>query len=203
MEPHTADRDALSEQAARRALTGRTTAPVLPALRQLTKAELLCAAPPPARSTDAGAVLEALCEALRSCVRRRPGWLYAALPVGERLPVRVRPALLHAAVLDCLRRILCRGDAAVVECRRQGEGVLLCVRGGRGGGAVPPLWRRMAREGGGTAVSSAGPGFAAAAWLPCRPGLPMQKAPGSESLLGDRFSLPYVFLSEFCAGPDE
>lgn len=203
MEPHTADRDALSEQAARRALTGRTTAPVLPALRQLTKAELLCAAPPPARSTDAGAVLEALCEALRSCVRRRPGWLYAALPVGETLPVRVRPALLQAAVLDCLRRILCRGDAAVVECRRQGEGVLLCVRGGCGGGAVPPLWRRMAREGGGTAVSSAGPGFAAAAWLPCRPGLPMQKAPGSESLLGDRFSLPYVFLSEFCAGPDE
>lgn len=202
MDPAETQRELLGEQAAWRILSGRSAAPLLPALRRLSCAELLLPSPAPRAAADTSALCRVLCEALRGCVRRRPGWLYAAIEE-TCLPVRVRPALLCAAVLDCLRRVLVRGDAAVVECRRCGAGVLLCVRGGRGGECLPPLWRRMAQEGGGTAVGSAGPGFAAAAWLPCCSRLPVQKVPGSEELLGDRFSQIYVFLSEFCAGPDE
>ena len=122
--------------------------------------------------------LQTLTGALTQCVRRRPGWLYAMFPSGITCPVPARPALVQAAVLEALRP------------------VLACV-----GQAVLPLWQALARQSGGAVVFDSGAQFAAAAFLPLCPGCRIQKSPSTQELLEDRFSLPYLFLSGYCAGP--
>lgn len=202
-----ARRAALAEQAARRALSGLGPGAVLPRLRLATTAELLCPAPPPERALDLGGELEALFEAVRQAVRRRPGWLYAALPAAP-LPVLVRPRLLQAAVLCVLRGALQNAAPAVVVCQAQGSAALLCLRGGaagaaqgRGRGDATPLLLRLAQQGGGTAVFTGSGGFSAVVRLPTAPGLPLCVPAGAGALLADRYSLPYQYLSGFCAGP--
>lgn len=191
----------LAEEAARRALAGLDPGPVLERLRRLTVRELLQADAEPVQAADLAGELDAVCTALRGAVRRRPGWLYAALPGQECLPVRVRGELLRAALLDAVRRSLPGGGPVVVECRPLHGAALLCVRGPTGrGGAVPPLWRRMARQAGGTAVAGSG-AFSAVALLPLAVDLPLKKSPGSAALLEDRYGLLYLFLNGVCAAP--
>ena len=69
-------REALAAQAARRALACRLPGPVLPRLRLLTTAELLCPAPPPGCASDAAGELSALCAAAGQMLRRPAFWLY-------------------------------------------------------------------------------------------------------------------------------
>ena len=64
-----------------------------------------------------------------------------------------------------------------------------------------PLWQALARQSGGAVVFDSGAQFAAAAFLPLCPGCRIQKSPSTQELLEDRFSLPYLFLSGYCAGP--
>ena len=58
----------------------------------------------------------------------------------------------------------------------------------------------LRRAGGGVGFNS-GAQFAAAAFLPLCPSCRIQKSPSTQELLEDRFSLPYLFLSGYCAGP--
>lgn len=193
----------LAEQAAARAARGAGPGALLPRLRLLTTAELLVpAAPCGARDLDAE--LDALCTACRQAVRRRPGWLYAMLPAMP-LPVALRPRLLQAAVLCMLRGVLRTPDAAaVVACRPCRGAVLFSLHGGAAR-AMPrdttALLARLAAEAGGTAVFNAGAGFAACLRLPLAAGAPRPcTQPGA--LLRDRFSLPYLYLAGYTAGPD-
>lgn len=196
-------RTRLAEQAARRRLAGLDPQPVLSGLRLLTTAELLCPVPPPQRPADAAAVLQALCRAVQEGVRRRAGWLYAMIPQ-EELPASVRPRLLQAAVLCALRGALCTGGSrAVVRCLPASGSLLLCVQGGAADltpADTVPLWKRLAAEGGGTAVFGAGPVFTAAVRLPLRAGIPGRSC-GAQALLQDRYALPYVYLGEWFAHP--
>ena len=194
MEPFEPLRGALSEQAA-----VRGAAAVQAQLRLVTTAELLCPAPPPVRTTDLSAELDALCAALTASVRRRPGWLYYA-PAGAVLPVLARPRLLQAAVLCMLRGVLhVPGGRAVVTCRMQGGAAELTLRGGTGGFDAPALLRQLAREAGGCAVIGAGAPFAAALRLPLCTALPPRPSPTAGELLRDKYSLPYIYLGRDCA----
>ena len=62
-------------------------------------------------------------------------------------------------------------------------------------------WQALARQSGGAVVFDSGAQFAAAAFLPLCSGCRIQKSPSTQELLEDRFSLPYLFLSGYCAGP--
>lgn len=202
--PNSEVRARLAEQAARRGLAGLDPQPVFGGLRLLTAAELLCPGPPPGHPVDAAAQLDALCRAVQSGVRRRPGWLYAMVPPGEVLPVAVRGRLLQAAVLCVLRGALGTGGSrAVVRCLPGSGSLLLCVQGGAAAltpADTLPLWKRLAAEGGGCAVFGAGPVFTAAVRLPLAAGTPAPCA-GAETLLRDRYALPYVYLGEWLAHP--
>ena len=176
-------RAALAEEAARRALAGLGPELVLPQLRAQTVQELL--AQPGGAGCELCGTLQTLTGALTQCVRRRPGWLYAMFPSGITCPVPARPALVQAAVLEALRPVLACGGQAVLEAP---AGVL-------------PLWQALARQSGGAVVFDSGAQFAAAAFLPLCPGCRIQKSPSTQELLEDRFSLPYLFLSGYCAGP--
>lgn len=191
-------RAALAEEAARRALAGLGPGPVLPQLRAQTVQELL--AQPGSAGCELCGVLQTLTEALAQCVRRRPGWLYAVFPPGTTCPVSVRPALMQAAVLEALRPVLACGGQAVLEVKPRSRAVLLCLRGGAPAGVLP-LWQALARQSSGAAVFGSGAQFAAAALLPLCPGCRIQKSPSAPELLEDRFSLPYLFLSGYCAEP--
>ncbi len=192
-------RAALAEEAARRALAGLSPGPVLPQLRAQTVQELL-AAQPSGTGCELCSVLQALTGALAQCVRRRPGWLYAVFPPDVPCPVAARPALVQAAMLEALRPILACGGQAVLEIKPRPRSVLLCLRGGAPAGVLP-LWQALARQSGGAAVFGSGAQFAAAVLLPLCPGCRIQKSPSTQELLEDRFSLPYLFLSGYCAGP--
>ena len=165
-------RAALAEEAARRALAGLGPELVLPQLRAQTVQELL--AQPGGAGCELCGTLQTLTGALTQCVRRRPGWLYAMFPSGITCPVPVRPALVQAAVLEALRPVLACGGQAVLEVKPRSRAVLLCLRGGAPAGA---------------------------AFLPLCPSCRIQKSPSTQELLEDRFSLPYLFLSGYCAGP--
>lgn len=191
-------RAALAEEAARRALAGLGPELVLPQLRVQTVQELL--AQPGGAGCELCGTLQTLTEALTQCVRRRPGWLYAMFPSGITCPVPARPALVQAAVLEALRPVLACGGQAVLEVKPRSRAVLLCLRGGAPAGVLP-LWQALARQSGGAVVFDSGAQFAAAAFLPLCPGCRIQKSPSTQELLEDRFSLPYLFLSGYCAGP--
>ena len=92
------------------------------------------------------------------------------------------------------------GGQAVLEVKPRSRAVLLCLRGGAPAGVLP-LWQALARQSGGAVVFDSGAQFAAAAFLPLCPGCRIQKSPSTQELLEDRFSLPYLFLSGYCAGP--
>ena len=192
-------RAALAEEAARRALAGLGPGPVLPQLRAQTVQELL-AAQPGSAGCELCSTLQTLTGALAQCVRRRSGWLYAVFPPNVPCPVAVCPALVQAAVLEALRPILACGGQAVLEVKPRPRSVLLCLRGGAPTGVLP-LWQALPRQSGGAAVFGSGAQFAAAAHLPLCPGYRIQKSPSTQELLEDRFSLPYLFLSGYCAGP--
>ena len=154
----------------------------------------------PAGGCELCGTLQTLTGALTQCVRRRPGWLYAMFPSGITCPVPARPALVQAAVLEALRPVLACGGQAVLEVKPRSRAVLLCLRGGAPAGVLP-LWQALARQSGGAVVFDSGAQFAAAAFLPLCPGCRIQKSPSTQELLEDRFSLPYLFLSGYCAGP--
>lgn len=122
------------------------------------------------------------------------------LHVGDHLPCSSAPALVQAAVLEALRPVLACGGQAVLEVKPRSHAVLLCLRGGAPAGVLP-LWQALARQSGGAVVFDSGAQFAAAAFLPLCPGCRIQKSPSTQELLEDRFSLPYLFLSGYCAGP--
>lgn len=171
---------------------------VLPQLRAQTVQELL--AQPGGAGCELCGTLQTLTGALTQCVRRRPGWLYVMFPSGITCPVPARPALVQAAVLEALRPVLACGGQAVLEVKPRSRAVLLCLRGGAPAGVLP-LWQALARQSGGAVVFDSGAQFAAAAFLPLCPGCRIQKSPSTQELLEDRFSLPYLFLSGYCAGP--
>lgn len=199
---HLPRRQQLAEQAAQRALAGQSPGPVLPRLRLVTTAELLCPAPPPTTAIDLTAELQALCTAVQQAVRRRPGWLYLGVP-DRALPVAVRPRLLRAAVLCALRTVLAAGgNAALTVQLRQGD-LMLCLRGGRGAsltGDAAALWRHCAAEGGGQALLVAGGAPCAVLRLPLRPDLACCPAPSVQGLVRDRLGLVAVYLDGFCVG---
>lgn len=181
-----------------RALAGLGPELVLPQLRAQTVQELL--AQPGGAGCELCGTLQTLTGALTQCVRRRPGWLYVMFPSGITCPVPARPALVQAAVLEALRPVLACGGQAVLEVKPRSRAVLLCLRGGAPAGVLP-LWQALARQSGGAVVFDSGAQFAAAAFLPLCPGCRIQKSPSTQELLEDRFSLPYLFLSGYCAGP--
>lgn len=195
-------RAVLAREAARRARTGQLPGTVLPRLRLLTTAELLCPGAPPARAADAAGELAALCAALGQMLRRPAGWLAADLPPGP-LPVLVRPALLQGAVLCWLRGALAGGAAAVrLCCQPAGGAAVLQLLGCGMAGDAAALWRRLAAEAGGHAVFLAGRTAGAAARLPAADGLPVRPVPAPADLLADRYSLPRLYLDGFCAEPE-
>ena len=202
--PESEARTRLAEQAARRARAGLDPLPVLGGLRLLTTAELLCPAPPPRRTIAAAGVRAGVCAAGCAGVRRRPGGLYAMIPPGQELPLLVPGRLLQAAVLCALRGALRTGGSrAVVRCLPEKDALLLCMQGGAASltsADTVPLWKRLAAQGGGTAVFGAGPVFTAAARLPLHPGT-TAPCPAAEDLLRDRYSLPYVYLGDWFARP--
>ena len=108
--------------------------------------------------------------------------------------------VVQAAGLEALRPVLACGGQAVLEVKPRSHAVLLCLRGGAPAGVLP-LWQALARQSGGAVVFDSGAQFAAAAFLPLCPGCRIQKSPSTQELLEDRFSLPYLFLSGYCAGP--
>ena len=192
-------RRALADQAARRARLGQRPGPVLPRLRLLTTAELLCPGPPPARAADLCGELSALCAAAHQMLRRRPGWLDCSIAPGV-LPVLARPALLQAAVLAWLRSALTAGSGGVcLDCRDTGSAALVTLRGGAGSGDASALMARLAAEAGGHAVFAAQPPFAAALRLPAADGLPLRPVRPAGELLADRYGLAQVYLDGFCA----
>lgn len=195
--PSAFSRSTLAEEAARRALAGAAPGPVLSRLRTRTVQELLML------NSHTGCelcpTLQALCTALGQCVRRRPGWLYTIFPTGNLCPVAAHPVLVQAAVLQALRPVLASGGQAVLQVRPLSGSTLLCLRGGAPA-SVPPLWQALARQGG-TAVFGSGMQFSAAAQLFPAADCKIQRSPSALELLEDRFSLPYLFLSDYCAVP--
>lgn len=190
----------LAEEAARRALSGLEPGPVLNGLRRLTVAGLLAEGPAPRRPQDLAALARAACEAAAQAARRRPGWLFAAVPP-ECLPVAAHRTLLLAMLLSAVRGVLgCPGARGVLQCEAAGAVVRLRFQGGRAGGQTACLWRRCARECGGAVAFGSAPVFTASAWLPLArttPGPPQDW----QDLLQDRYSLVYQFLGEWCARP--
>lgn len=180
--------------------------PVLPQLRLLSLAEAL-AAPPPSHTLDLNAELEALCTALQESVRRRPGWLYFA-PTAHAAPAALPRGLLHAALLCWVDGVLTVPDAhAVLQLEATAHAAILVLRGGRGShlpADTRALLLRLAAVCGGAVVQSGGSGpFTAALRLPLNPDLPLREPPAPADLLCDRYSVLQVFLSRFCAGPNE
>ena len=189
----------LAAMAARLAVAGQGQQAVWAPLARLTAAELLCPAVP--GSVDMPAELEAVYTAAAQAVRRRPGWLCADVP-GLSLPVLARPRLVQAAVLCVLAGALHSGSSALLRCTAVPGAALLVLRGGRKDsvGPAPALLRRLAAEGGGTVIFTAGEDFAAALRLPLAGGQP-KPARTAADLLADRYSVLYQFLGPFCAGP--
>lgn len=196
--PPPACRALLARQAAGFALAGRGAGPLLPALRALTTAELLTA--PPGRAAELHAVLTALTAAAEAAVRRRAGWLKVELPPGP-LPAAAPARLVQAAVLSVWRGALQSGASALVRGRADASSMWLALRGGRPG-AAPALLAALARQGGGVLLQTARPPFAAVLRLPRAAGK-TNPAPAAEDLLRDRYSLLYLYLDGFCAGPDD
>ena len=196
-------REALAGQAARRSIRGLPPGAVLPRLRLLTTAELLCPAPPPACAADLRAEVEAVCLAVQRMLRRRDGWLCFVCGA-DALPVLARPALAQAAVLAWLRGALLAGAEEVsLVCAGQGDGVRLSLSGGADPqGDAAALLEHLAREAGGTALFLAHGAFGAALRLPRADGLPLRTAPRAEELLADRYALPRLYLDGFCAEPE-
>lgn len=196
-------RQCLAGQAARRARAGLLPGPVLPRLRLLTTAELLCPSAPPACAADAAGELAALCTTAREMLRRRTDWLRAELCPGP-LPVLARGTLIQGAVLAWLRGALLTAAPQVsLCCRAAGGAAVLELQGGadpRGDAAA--LLTRLAGEAGGTLLTAAGEAFGAALRLPAADGLPLRPVPCPEELLADRYSLPRVYLDGFCAEPE-
>ncbi|MFR7452405.1 MAG: hypothetical protein ACLUUL_09875 [Gemmiger sp.] len=154
--------------------------------------------PPPPAQPDLAGIARAVCGAADQAARRRPGWLYAMVPLDDPLPVAVHRTLLQAALLSALRGVLgCPGARGVLQCEAAGPGVRLRFQGGRPDPDTADLWRRCAREGGG-ARRSAGAGVhrgsLAAAGRPTA-------TPDARDLLRDRYSLVYQFLGEWSADP--
>ena len=180
--------------------------PVLPRLRLLWLGEAL-AAPAPPRPLDLNAELDALAAALQESVRRRPGWLYFA-PAPRPAPAAVPRRLLQAAVLCWVEGALAAAaPRAVLQLDAAPDAAVLVLRGGLGR-SLPPdaraLLLRLAAVCGGAVVQSGGPGpFTAALRLPLRGEAPVRPAPEAGDLLQDRYSPLQVFLSGYCAGPDE
>lgn len=194
-------RSRLAEEAARRALSGLGPGPVLDGLRRLTVAGLLAEGPVPRRPQDLSALARAVCAAAGQAARRRPGWLFAAIPP-DSLPVAVHRTLLQAMLLSAVRGVLSRpGAHGVLRCETTGAAVRLRFQGGQASGQTLALWRRCAREGGGAVVFGSAPVFTAAAWLPLA-APPPDPAPDCRDLLRDRYSLLYQFLGEWAALPD-
>lgn len=196
--PSAFSRSVLAEEASRRALAGSEPGPVLSQLRARTVQELLMLHSH--TGCELCSTLQTLCTALAQCVRRHPGWLYTIFPSGCTCPVAAHPVLVQAAVLQALRPILAGGGQAVLQVRPLSGSALLCLRGGAPA-AVPSLWQALARQSGGTAVFGSGKQFSAAAQLLPAADCKMQKSPSAAELLEDRFSLPYLFLSDYCAVP--
>lgn len=196
-------REALAGQAAHRSVRGLPPGTVLPRLRLLTTAELLCPGVPPVCAAEAGAEVEAVCLAAQQMLRRRDGWLRFACTDGP-LPILARPALIQAAVLAWLRGALLAGaDEVGLVCAGQGGAVHLSLCGGadpRGDAAA--LLERLAQEAGGTALFLARGAFGAALRLPRADGLPLREPSRREELLADRYALPRLFLDGFCAEPE-
>lgn len=122
------------------------------------------------------------------------------LPVGDHLPCSSAPGAgagrRPGSLTPCLglRRAGGAGSkAAFPRCA--------ALPAGRCPAGVLPLWQALARQSGGAVVFDSGAQFAAAAFLPLCPGCRIQKSPSTQELLEDRFSLPYLFLSGYCAGP--
>lgn len=192
------DRSFLAEKAAHRQLTGQELGSVTSRLRLVTTAELLCPAPPPRTTLDLCSELEVLCASVQEMVRRRPGWLYTAFSGTAPLPMRRR--LLHAAVLCVLRGALMMERPAVLLGEVHQGSVLLQLRGGHPGDA-PTLLHRLARESGGMAVFSNTAPLSAVLRLPLATNRLCCDPPLIQELLSDRFSLPYLYLTGFCAEP--
>lgn len=200
-EPLAGRRAALAALAARLERAGAGPQAVWAPLARLTAAELLATDGPAASPVDLVAELAAVCTAVKTAVRRRPGWLCATLPPVP-LPVQARPRLIRAAVLCVLAGAMAQEGPALVRCAPSGGAVLLVLRGGTpcAAGPAPALLQRLAVEGNGTAVFLAGTRFGAALRLPLARGMPKPTRP-AEDLLADRYSLLYQFLGPYCAGP--
>ena len=180
--------------------------PVLPQLRLVCLAEALTA-PPPSHALDLNAELETLCTALQESVRRRPGWLYFA-PTSHAAPAALPRGLLHAALLCWMNGVLSAPDAhAVLQLEATAHAAILVLRGGMGHrlpADTRALLLRLAAVCGGAVVQSGGNGpFTAALRLPLNPTLPQRQPPSPTDLLCDRYSALQIFLSEYCAAPNE
>ena len=100
-------------------------------------------------------------------------------------------------LFDAAKRLyINRGDLAAYKAEVKGKRDQERARQEEAG-----KWQALARQSGGAVVFDSGAQFAAAAFLPLCPGCRIQKSPSTQELLEDRFSLPYLFLSGYCAGP--
>lgn len=180
--------------------------PVLPQLRMVCLAEALTA-PSPGHTLDLNAELEALCTALQESVRRRPGWLYF-VPTAHPAPAALPRKLLHAALLCWVSGVLSDPDGhAVLQLEATAHAAILVLRGGTGWrlpADTRALLLRLAAVCGGAVVQSGGNGpFTAALRLPLNPALPCRQPSAAADLLCDRYSVLQIFLSGFCAAPNE
>ena len=196
-------RAVLAREAARRARTGQLPGTVLPRLRLLTTAELLCpgGAARPRRRRRRGAC---------GPVRRPGGRCCAAPPAGWRLTCPPGRCLswcglpcCRVAVLCWLRGALAGGAAAVrLCCQPAGGAAVLQLLGCGMAGDAAALWRRLAAEAGGHAVFFGG----ADGWSGGAPARRRRPAgapvPAPADLLADRYSLPRLYLDGFCAEPE-
>lgn len=122
------------------------------------------------------------------------------VPVGDHLPCSSAPGAGAGRRPGSLTPCLGLRRAGGAGSKPRSRAVLLCLRGSAPAGVLP-LWQALARQSGGAVVFDSGAQFAAAAFLPLCPGCRIQKSPSTQELLEDRFSLPYLFLSGYCAGP--
>jgi len=188
-------REELAERAARRILCGQGTEAIRAPLRLIYTAELL-SSPECVCAVDLNAELEAVCAALQASVRRRPGWLYYAVPDAI-CPVAASARLLQAAVCSAAAGVLGRSlDARlVVTVLPQRSGAALLLRGSEGllDGDTTALLRRL----GGAVMWRGGMAVRLAeSRLPPRP------ATSQNSLLCDKFSPLYLYTGAFCADPE-
>lgn len=189
-------RESLAQRAALCSAAGRDTAPLLPALRRLTTAELLAAPGAATGAVDLGGAVSAVCRAAEQAVRRR-GWLDVGLCEAP-LPVHAPARLLQAAVLAVLRGALLCNAAGSVRCFPLAGSAVLCLRGGS-----EPAATALLRHLGGQLLLGANAPFTAILRLPLAQGAPTKTVCRAEDLLADRYSVLYQYLEGFCAGPEE